>query len=165
METFSALLALCAGIHRSPVNSPNKGQWRGALMISLICAWINDWVKNLWAGDLRRHRAHYNVTVMYRCKHGIDCQTVSIWNRYKSNVIEKICQIILYIKYGQGAPTANRYKLNEIETSSRLLLYTLRRLPRKKLGLYKPNEIETYLTHFCCTHCADWQKARIVQMK
>ena len=26
------------GIHRSPVNSPHKGQWRGALMFSLICA-------------------------------------------------------------------------------------------------------------------------------
>ena len=29
------------GIHRSPVNSPHKGQWRGALMFSLICVWIN----------------------------------------------------------------------------------------------------------------------------
>ena len=29
------------GIHRSPVNSPHKGQWRGALMFSLICARIN----------------------------------------------------------------------------------------------------------------------------
>ena len=52
------------GIHRSPVNSPQKGQWRGALMFSLICAWINDWVNNREAGDLRRHRAHYDVTVM-----------------------------------------------------------------------------------------------------
>ena len=39
METFSALLALCEGNHRSPVDSPHKGQWRGALMFSLICAW------------------------------------------------------------------------------------------------------------------------------
>ena len=53
------------GIHRSPVNSPHKGQWRGALMFSLICAWINDWVNNREAGDLRRHRAHYDVIVMY----------------------------------------------------------------------------------------------------
>ena len=52
------------GIHRSPVNSPHKGQWRGALMSSLICAWINDWVNNGKAGDLRRHPAHYDVTVM-----------------------------------------------------------------------------------------------------
>ena len=28
------------GIHRSPVNSPHKGQWRGSLMFSLICAHI-----------------------------------------------------------------------------------------------------------------------------
>ena len=41
METFSALLAICAEIHRSPVNSPHKGQWRGALMFSLISVWIN----------------------------------------------------------------------------------------------------------------------------
>ena len=34
------------GIHRSTVNSPHKGQWRGALMFSLICAWINGWVNN-----------------------------------------------------------------------------------------------------------------------
>ena len=34
------------GIHQSPVNSPHKGQWRGALMFSLICAWINVWVNN-----------------------------------------------------------------------------------------------------------------------
>ena len=47
------------GIHRSPVNSPHKGQWRGALMFSLICAWINSWVNTREAGDLRRHRAHY----------------------------------------------------------------------------------------------------------
>ena len=36
-------------IHRSPVNSSHKGQWRGALMFSLICVWINDWVnKQSW---------------------------------------------------------------------------------------------------------------------
>ena len=50
------------GIHRSPVNSPHKGQWRGALMFS--CASVNAWVNNLGAGDLRRHRDHYDVTVM-----------------------------------------------------------------------------------------------------
>ena len=52
------------GIHRSrsPVNSPHKDQWRGALMCSLT--WINGWVNNGEAGDLRRHRAHCDVTVM-----------------------------------------------------------------------------------------------------
>ena len=52
------------GIHRSPVISPHKGQWRGALMFSLICAWINDWVNNREAGDSRHHRDHYDVIVM-----------------------------------------------------------------------------------------------------
>ena len=52
------------GIHRSPVNSPHKGQWRGALMFSFIFAWMNDWVNNREAGDLRRHRPHYDVIVM-----------------------------------------------------------------------------------------------------
>ena len=42
METFSALLAICAG------NSPG----------------INGWVNKDEAGDLRRHRAHYDVIVM-----------------------------------------------------------------------------------------------------
>ena len=52
------------GIHRSPLNSPDKGQWRGALMFSLICAWTNGWLNNRDAGDLRCHRAHYDVTMM-----------------------------------------------------------------------------------------------------
>ena len=52
------------GIHRSPVNSPHKGQWRVALMFSLIWVWINGSVNNRKAGDLRRYRFHYDVTVM-----------------------------------------------------------------------------------------------------
>ena len=52
------------GIHRSPVNSQHKGQWRGALMFSLICAGINDWVNNREAGDLRRYCAHYYAIIM-----------------------------------------------------------------------------------------------------
>ena len=52
------------GIHRSKVNSPHKGQWREALMFSLIRAWINGWVNNREACDLRRHRIHYDIIVM-----------------------------------------------------------------------------------------------------
>ena len=54
-------------IHRSPVNFPHKGQWRGALMFSLIYVWINDWVNNREAGDLRRQHGHYDVIVMVCC--------------------------------------------------------------------------------------------------
>ena len=56
-------------IYRSPVNSPHKGQWRGTLMFSLICAWIKGWVNNLEAGYLRRHRAHYDGTAMCIFRH------------------------------------------------------------------------------------------------
>ena len=56
------------GVHLSPVNSPHKGQWRGALMFSLIYDWINGWVNNSEVGYLRRHRVHYDVTVMPQLK-------------------------------------------------------------------------------------------------
>ena len=63
-ETFSALLAFVRGIHRSLANFPHKGQWRGALMFSLICTWLNGWVNNRERSDLRRHRAYYDVIVI-----------------------------------------------------------------------------------------------------
>ena len=52
------------GIHRSPADSPHKGQWCVALMFSLICASTNGWANNRDAGDLKRHCAHYDVTIM-----------------------------------------------------------------------------------------------------
>ena len=61
---FPRYWSFVRGIHRSLVNSPHKGQWRGAFMFSLICAWINGWVNNGETGDLRRHGAHYDVIVM-----------------------------------------------------------------------------------------------------
>ena len=64
METFSALLAICAG--HSPITgeSPTQRQWRGTLVFSFICARINGWVNNREAGDLRCNCAYYGVTVM-----------------------------------------------------------------------------------------------------
>ena len=65
METFSALLGLCAG--NSPVTGefPAQRSVTPSIDVSFICAWINGWVNNREAGDLRRHRAHYDVIVMY----------------------------------------------------------------------------------------------------
>ena len=60
METFSALLR---GIHRWPMNYPHRSQWRWALIL-FICAWINGWVNKREAGDLRRHRPHYDAIAM-----------------------------------------------------------------------------------------------------
>ena len=50
------------------MDSPHKGQWHGALVYSLICAWTNGWANIQDICELRRHRAHYDVTVMEICK-------------------------------------------------------------------------------------------------
>ena len=63
METFPALLTIFAGNSPVPGEFPaQRPEWRGALMFSLICIWINGWVNSREAGDLRRYRAHYDVT-------------------------------------------------------------------------------------------------------
>ena len=71
METFSALLAICAG--NSPVPGEFPTQWpvTRSLMFSLICARTNGWANNGEAGDLRRNHAHYDVTVMFIVIYGI----------------------------------------------------------------------------------------------
>ena len=85
METFSALLAMCAG------NSPHKGQWCGALMFSLICVWINGWVNNREAGDLRRYRAHYDVIVMMSFPNRNDW---SWWRHLGRRALSALLQVI-----------------------------------------------------------------------
>ena len=86
METFSASLAICAG------NFPHNGQWRGALMFSLICAWINDWVNNREAGDLRRQHGHYDVIVMFNPHHGniITICYTTLNGKIIANIIQKM---------------------------------------------------------------------------
>ena len=59
------------GIHRSPVISPHKGQWHGALIFLWSAPWINNWVNNWEAGDLRRHHVHYDVIVMKYSPFGV----------------------------------------------------------------------------------------------
>ena len=83
METFSALLALCAG--NSPVTRefPHKGQWCGALMFSFICAWTNGWENNRDACDLRRNRAHYDVTVTF---------LEIYWSAMRTSSAHQICE-------------------------------------------------------------------------
>ena len=65
MDTFSALLAPLCGEFTGHRWIPHKGQWRGVLMFSFICAWTNGWVNTRDTGDLIRHRPHYKVTVIF----------------------------------------------------------------------------------------------------
>ena len=114
MENFPRYWPFVRGIHRSPANSPHKGQWRGALMFSLIRAWMNGWVNNCKAGDLRCQRAHYDGTVIF-CKlsamlfrprcikhfgwlHWLTIRRVEhsswlkqLWRRSKCNMLERYC--------------------------------------------------------------------------
>ena len=75
--------------HRSSVGSPHKDQWRGALMFSLIWAWINDWVNKREACDRRRHRAHYEVIVMALWRHHSwsvtphECGALTLWRHIR----------------------------------------------------------------------------------
>ena len=64
METFSVLLAICAGNSPVPGEFPTQRPVTRSFDVSLICVWINGWVNNREAGDLRRYRAHYDVSVM-----------------------------------------------------------------------------------------------------
>ena len=97
------------GIQRSPMNSPHKGQWRGALMFSLICAWTNGWANHRHAGDLRRHRVHYDVTVMtngagilrYYRNTFIVLSLMSIMSNIHGRSIVKHEEIILFLSVDQ----------------------------------------------------------------
>ena len=82
------------GIHRSLVYSPHKGQWRGVLLFSLICARLNDWVNNREAGDLRHHRAHYDdivkKNIVFRINEGLPvcnlfCTDQPTWSWWLQN--------------------------------------------------------------------------------
>ena len=92
---FPRYWSFVQGIHRSPVNSPHKGQKREALMFAFICAWTNAWVNNQDTGDYRRHRAHYAVTVMLRQN---TTQTM-FWNvmyQQKSNLLDFYKQLAIF---------------------------------------------------------------------
>ena len=87
------------GIHRSPANSPHQGQWRGVMMLLLICAWINGWINNREANDLRRHRTHYDITVMHvwiTTKHN-KAQTVFCLCIERRNICAAFC--LQYCQY------------------------------------------------------------------
>ena len=63
---FCATSHLCGGLMVTGAFPPHKGLWRRALVIYFVCAWINGWVNDGETGDLRRHRAHYDIIVMHK---------------------------------------------------------------------------------------------------
>ena len=128
------------GIHQSPVDSSHKCQWREASMFSLICDWTNGWANNRDAGDMRRRRARYDITVMQCDNRGLikrlykivnvndnapqAFSTYEIW-KYKTGIIvpcQNICQYtITYVHH----LSSNIQHAPRIMPTVRLLLWFL----------------------------------------
>ena len=68
METFSALLALSSGNSSVTGEFPSQRPVTRSFDGYFDLSWINGWVNNREAGDLRRHRAHDDVIVMGICE-------------------------------------------------------------------------------------------------
>ena len=94
---FSHTGQLCGKIHRSPMNSPHKGQWRGAMMFSLICARLDGWVNNGEAGDLRRHRVIYDVIVMSTCNYSCGFRAI-MRAAFEAGIF---CHFIMYHRHSR----------------------------------------------------------------
>ena len=64
METFPALLDICVGNSSVPGEFPTRRPVTRSFDIFFDLGPNNGWVNNGEAGNLRRHRSHYNVIVM-----------------------------------------------------------------------------------------------------
>ena len=71
---------------------------RGALMLSVVCAWTNSWSNNEDTGDLRRHRSHHDVTVMWfqqnKSQQTLQCCHMSVLNQQKFGYLVKSAFVI-----------------------------------------------------------------------
>ena len=65
MKIFTVLLALCSGNSQVTGEFPSQRPVTQSFDVSLICALNKRLVNSPEAGDLRRHRAHYDVIVMH----------------------------------------------------------------------------------------------------
>ena len=138
---FRATGPLWWGTHRSPVHSPNNGQWRGALMFSLICDWTNGWTNNRDVGDSKPHRAHYYVTVMRE-----DFNHFSVLKK-----IENVIIILSFLKYCKLGTT-------KIKVKKLLILYYVKVLystSRGKTNLIKIGHQTTSVRGFGSSHNND----------
>ena len=143
METFSHYWPFVRGIHRSPVNSPHKGQWRGALMFSLICAWINGWVNNREAGDLRRHYAHYDVTVILG------------WGQKEQDKVS----LIPHIRHMLGISLSEtKFEVQHIDPVINVSdCFTMNLLPSRYRDTPWTFEIRKYIHHHVSMYCISYR--------
>ena len=120
------------GIHRSLVNFPHKGQWREALVFSLICSFINGSVNNREAGDLRRHRSHYDVIVMKYERIEAWTKRTTFWNAFFNGICCILIQISL--KFVWKGPTDNDSALAKV--TEQLYVYVIEQNKREQCRNY-----------------------------
>ena len=145
------------GIHRSPVDSPNKGQWRRALMFSLICAWTNSLANNRDVSDLRCHCAHYDVTVM---SVSISLKTITLrldaymsqWSR-SSLVLAMACLMVHQESLAQNnglshLRNADLLSTGPLGTQSNEIRTEIQMFSFEKMYLKK----STHVSHFVYVH-------------
>ena len=101
------------GIHRSPVDSPHKVQWRGCLMFSLVCVWTNNWANSPDAGELIRNDAHLDVTV--KCV-GSALEEWCSTNQTQHDRVSLLCRILEICI----APKGNKWTILYINTPEKI---------------------------------------------
>ena len=103
-------------------------------MSPLICAWINCWVNNRETGDLRRHRAHYDVTAMAKLT---ETCPLAAW-----------CSIILPFQTGMGATLLNYMCLCVLGVGGGVLLQSLQRCSSVGCNRVSPAAFQCVSTKF-----------------
>ena len=85
--------------------SPHKGQWRGASMPSLICAWTSGWANNRKAGDLRRHRVHYDVIVVVNDPMDALITPLDITKWNEAEIVRKFASVVHTVYFSPAQPS------------------------------------------------------------
>ena len=112
METFSVLLAICAGNSPVPGEFPAQRPVTHSLDVFFDLRPNNGWVNNGEAGDLRHHRAHYDVIVMgASALHLGTVYVPHLWADHPSHCVQPQCGLPRCIitpsevnKWPQGTP-------------------------------------------------------------
>ena len=91
------------------MNSPHKGQWRGALIFSLVCAWRKACANNRDAGGLRHHRAHSDATVINQQQIYRNVESLSMWRRHHAVPDRHVCRCSSSVIAPQMADKATIY--------------------------------------------------------
>ena len=97
-KKFPRYWSFVRGINRSPVNSPHKGHWRGALMFSLICALNKRFTKQSWgrwfempSHSLWRHcNAYFTGDTAQALGRSACCQFSMLWECRLSDIRKPI---------------------------------------------------------------------------